>query len=83
MQNDKNALSYRLQLPGPDDPKHVTSPAATDRLTQFNTRRLRLFGCVAEECAGYADSQPGDIQARSSLALLEIRAFCGAGTGYC
>lgn len=83
MTQDKNSLSYRLQLPGYDDQKRVTSPAATDRLSAFNARRLRLFGVVADECVEYAEGRPGDPQARSSLALSEIRAFCGSGTSYC
>lgn len=81
MTSDKNSLVNRLRLPGPD-PVHQTSPAATDRLTQFNSRRLAFFGTMADECIAHQDHHPGTDRERALLVLLEIRSVVGEGIGY-
>jgi hypothetical protein len=82
MTPDKNSLAYRLRFPGPDDPQRVTSPAATDRLTLFNARRLNWLGATVDECVLHADMHEGTPQQQAIHCFLEIRAVVGEGIGY-
>jgi len=77
----KNSLSYRLMWPGPDNPEHLKSPAANDRLTEFSARRLRFFGVVVDECVAHADSFPGTPQQQAAHCHREILAVLGDGIG--
>jgi hypothetical protein len=74
----KNNLAYRLQFHAPDE---QPSPAATDRLTLFNTRRLAFFGTMVVECVACADLYPGDADEQAQYCLLQIQGLVGRGIG--
>jgi hypothetical protein len=59
-----------------------TAPAHSDRLSQFNSRRLKWFSACVDECVAHSELHPGDARDQAICCYLEVRAIVGEGMGF-